>query len=526
MPFLKKKGSEGLTSKRKLSLLYMTVSLTANSAALVAASALYKATKSHEVSLERLATGSRINAAKDDPGSIHKVSRLTSETRGIQMGIKNALEFQSILDIADGTTSEISNLLQSLREKAILSMNSTYTTQNRADLQIDATQIIAGAEQAATAATYNNQKLTDGSFTSKTVALGGRASDQITLSLENAKTTVIGQYFISGTAHLKAGASNDTAAANDVTSQTLSITGKGNASVSITSGSSAKTAAAAINGKTATTGVSATASTVLKLDTLSNLASGKSVSFKIGTTQIASTLVTSSDLSALVSSINSSMTTTGVTAVLGSTNAELFLSNTDGSDILIDDFLTTNTADSTASLQVTAVNSRTRAEVGSAVSLNHQMASSTRQASIDSVMGIGHLEISYHKNFSMTGGASTSTLLARSNTVASTFVSSIDISTQSGAKTAVRVLDAALNKINEDRANIGASSSRISSATNFLTSINIPVSLSLSQIQDADFAQETLNLTKSQLIRNNAAAMLAQANSSMAAIQDKILGSL
>jgi flagellin len=126
----------------------------------------------------------------------------------------------------------------------------------------------------------------------------------------------------------------------------------------------------------------------------------------------------------------------------------------------------------------------------------------------------------------MTGGASTSTLLARSNTVASTFVSSIDISTQSGAKTAVRVLDAALNKINEDRANIGASSSRISSATNFLTSINIPVSLSLSQIQDADFAQETLNLTKSQLIRNNAAAMLAQANSSMAAIQDKILGSL
>ena len=172
------------------------------------------------------------------------------------------------------------------------------------------------------------------------------------------------------------------------------------------------------------------------------------------------------------------------------------------------------------------MNSRSGAEVGSAVTLLHQMASSSRQASVDSVLGIGQIEISYHKNFSMTGGAATATLLAQSNTSASSFVSSIDISTQSGSKTALRVLDSALTKISEARADIGALSSRINFASDFLTSINIPVSISLSQIQDADFAQETLNLTKSQLIRDNAAAMLAQANSSMIAIQDKILGGL
>ena len=503
----------------------MTVSLTANNAAFVAASALYKATKSHEASLERLATGSRINAAKDDPGSIHKVSRLTSETRGIQMGIRNAMEFQSVLDIADSTNSEISNLLQLLRQKAILSMNSTYTVQDRADLQIDATQIIAGADQLATVATYNDQKLTDGSFTSKTVALGATAAEQFTLSLKNAKTAALGQYYISGTAHLKVAASNDTAAVTDVTSQTLSITGKSTSSVSIGSGNSAKTAAAAVNATTATTGVSATASTTLKLDTLANLATGKSVSLKIGSTQIATTLVTSSDLSALASNINLKTASTGVTAVVGSSNAELLLSNTDGADILIDDFLTTNTADLSASLQVTAINSRTGAEVGSAVSVYHTI-STTRQASIDSVLAIGQLEIGYHKSFSMTGGASTSTLLAQSNTVASDFVSTIDISTQAGSTAALRVLDSALAKISEDRANIGALSTRINSASDFLTSIYIPVSISLSQIQDADFAQETLNLTKSQLIIDNAAAMLAQANSSMASIQDKILGGL
>ena len=504
----------------------MSISFTANNAAFIAASAMYQANKSHEAALERLATGRRINSAKDDPGAIHKLSRLTAEAREIQMSIRNALEFQSVLDIADNTNSEISNLLQSLREKAILSMNSTYTSQDRAELQIDATQIIAGAEQIASTATFNNQTLTDGTFTNKNLALGASAAEQITLSLENVRTAALGQYYISGTSHLKAGASNDTAAVNDVTSQTLSISGQTNSSISIGSGSSAKTAAAAVNAATATTGVSATASTSLKLDNLSNLASGKSISFKIGSTQIASTLVTSSDLSSLTSAINSSTATTGVTAVVGSSNAEILLSNTDGADILIDDFLTTNTADSTASLQVTAVNPRTGAETGSAVSLYHQMASSSRQASIDSVMAIGQLEIGYHKTFSMTGGAATSTLLAQNNTVNSDFVSAINISTQAGSTAAVRVLDSALTKISEERSNIGALASRIDFAIDFSTSVSIPISVSIAQIKDADFAQETLKLTKSQLIMDNAAAMLAQANKSMASIQEKIIGGL
>ena len=441
------------------------------------------------------------------------------------MGIRNALEFQSILSIGDNTNLEISNQLQSLREKAILAMNSTNSAQDRANLQTDAAQIIAGTDQLATLASYNNQTLTDGTFTSKNVNLGGSTAHPISISLDSAKTATLGQYYISGSAHLKVAASNDTAAATDVTSQTLSIAGKATASISIATGSSAKTAAATVNATTATTGVSATASTALKLDTLASLASGKSVSFKIGSTQIASTLVTASNLSALATSINLSTASTGVTAVVGSSNSELLLSNTDGSDILIDDFLTTNTADSSASMQVTAVNSRSGAEVGSAVSVYHVI-STSRQASIDSVLAIGQLEISYHKGFSMTGGASTSTLLAQSNTVASEFVSTIDISTQAGASAAVRVLDSALEKVNQNRASIGAMSSRLDSATNFLTAVNIPLSMSISQLRDTDFASETLNLTKSQLIMDNAAAMLAQANSSMGSIQQKILGGL
>ncbi len=504
----------------------MTVSLTANNAALIGASALYQANKNHEASMERLATGKRINSAKDDPGALQKVSILTAEARELQMGIRNALEFHNVLDIADNANSEISNLLQSLREQAILSMNSTNTSQGRAELQIDASQIIAGAEQIASTTAFNNQTLTDGTFTGKKLALGSSTVHHITLSLENTKTSNLGQYYISGTSHLKAGASNDTAAVNDVTSQTLNITGKANASISVGSGSSAKTAATAINATTATTGVSATASTSLKLHNLTNLASGKSISFKIGSTQIGSTLVTSSDLSSLTTAINASTAITGVTAVIGSSNSEVLLSNTDGSDILIDDFLTTNTADANAYLQVTALNPRTGAETGSAVSIYHQMASSSRQASIDSVIAIGQLEISYHKTFSMTGGAATSTLLAQNNTVNSAFVSAIDISTEAGATSAVRILDSALTKINEERANIGAAASRIDSAIDFSTSVSIPLNVSVSQLKDADFAQETLNLTKSQLIMDNAAAMLAQANKSMYSIQEKILGGL
>ena len=221
--------------------------------------------------------------------------------------------------------------------------------------------------------------------------------------------------------------------------------------------------------------------------------------------------------------INAQTNTTGVTAQLGSSNGELILSNSDGSDILIDDFISTNTADSTVTLDVTSIDARTGNEVGSAVSIADTVSGGSHQTTIDSVISVGQIELSSNKSFTVTGHDTTATKLVQNNTVNSSFIASVDISTQVEANNTVKTIDAAIKTVNEIRANLGATINRLSSSANHLTNVKIPKTQAYNQILDADFAQETLNLTKAQIIQNSAAAMLAQANSNAISMTKALL---
>ena len=99
----------------------------------------------------------------------------------------------------------------------------------------------------------------------------------------------------------------------------------------------------------------------------------------------------------------------------------------------------------------------------------------------------------------------------------------MDISTQVGANNTLKTIDAAIKSVHEIRANLGANINRLSSGANQLTDVKIPKTKAYNQILDADFAQETLNLTKAQIIQNSAAAMLAQANSNAISMTKALL---
>ena len=90
----------------------------------------------------------------------------------------------------------------------------------------------------------------------------------------------------------------------------------------------------------------------------------------------------------------------------------------------------------------------------------------------------------------------------------------ISISTQSGAQGAISTIDDAIGKVSDARAELGAVSNRLSSTINNLDQISVNLGASKGRIQDADFAAETSNLAKNQILQQAATAMLAQANAS------------
>ncbi|HRD92057.1 MAG TPA: flagellin [Accumulibacter sp.] len=92
-------------------------------------------------------------------------------------------------------------------------------------------------------------------------------------------------------------------------------------------------------------------------------------------------------------------------------------------------------------------------------------------------------------------------------------ISSVNLSTATGAQNAIATIDSALANINASRANLGAVQNRFSSVVSNLTTTSENVSASRSRIVDADFAVETANLTRSQILQQAGTAMLAQANS-------------
>ena len=500
----------------------MSLNPISNAGQQAAIRSLQKAENLADISMERLATGLRVNSSKDDPAAIRVSSRLLAEIKGIEQGLFNINKMQTALSISDQTNASIENDLQAIRELALQSANSTKDAHDRSMLQVEVASRKANADALAQNAAFNKIKLTDGTFINKVVQLTGSSNNQISVSVSSSRSSSIGEFYLLGSPHLKAGASGSTAI-SDVTSQTVVIAGKGSSTIDISSGSSAKTVASSINLALTTTGVAGISSTKIKLDNLSNLASGKAINFKIGTTTISNSIVTPSNLSNLMVNINAQTNTTGVTAQLGSSNGELILSNSDGSDILIDDFISTNTADSTVTLDVTSIDARTGSEVGSAVSIADTVSGGSHQTTIDSVIAVGQVELTSNKSFSITGHDATATKLLQNNTVNTSFIDSVDISTQVGASNTVKTIDAAILTVNEIRANLGAYINRLSSSANHLTDIKIPKTKAYNQIIDADFAKEMLNLTKAQIIQNSAAAMLAQANSNAISMTKALL---
>jgi len=502
----------------------MALSVGTNTGALMAQAAASSVNKSMENSMERLSTGKRINSASDDAAGVAIASRLTSEIRGTNMAIRNAMDGQALIDTAEGAHIEVENILQRMRELAVQSGNDTNSDVDRDNLQSEITQLQTEINRISSTTSWAGINLMDGSFTNKKlqVGSGSSTSHQISTSLGSMSAASIGSNRVDGVGFASA-ASTTAKETKDTT--TFNVTGpNGGTSITMTAADSVKTVAATANTKISDTGVTAVAVNNMKL-----LAVGTgTVSFNLtgdALAAISANVASASDLTALRDAINASAGTSGVTAAFnGTVKSELILTDHDGDDILIDTFSSDSAGSQTAKVQ--AMNFGATAVTGSEITIKEAVNDSTVVTGTIRLESAGAFTVDAETDGTnaisdaVTGyfGNATST----SSTLAA--VSAVDISTLSGSQSAIDALDGALRMVSSQRSDLGAISNRIDSTVNNLTNMSANLSAGRGRIEDADFAAETTNLAKTQILQQASTAMLAQANASKQGVLSLLQG--
>ena len=466
--------------------------------------------------MERLSSGIRINSAKDDAAGLAISTRMTASIRGISAAIRNANDGISLTQTAEGSLSQISDSLQRIRELAVQSANTGNNSSDRAAMNNEATQLIAEIDRVASNTTYNGIKLLDGTFQNQDlqVGAGNGSNDRISISIGNAKSSALG---VGSTSSYSTVLDADSTSGTPVAVTTalaaggLSINGYAvGASTSdgvsyvedsddVTDEGSAIAIASAINAVSGSTYVTATAD--------SNVVDGLAATGFATAITAGDVILNGVDLGAvaeagdaaergsqMAAAINAVSDQTGVTATFSTSTGAVELTAVDGRNIV----LTTLTSASTGVTGLAYGGDNTEV-IRSTVSLSSTSADGITIGDVDGLSATASGFTVGYEEATVTVGAG---------------VSSLDLTTASGSQEALTTLDSAINTITDFRAAMGAYQNRLTASIANLETTSMNLSASRSRILDTDYAKETTNLAKSQIIQQAATAMLAQANQS------------
>ena len=453
-----------------------------NISSLTAQRNLMSSQASLSTSMQRLSSGLRINSAKDDAAGLAISERMSSQIRGSNQAARNANDGISLAQTAEGDLAQIGNNLQRMRELAVQSSNATNSTSDRAALDGEVQALSAEIDRTAQNSSFNGNKLLDGTFAVQKFQVGanGTASDTITVSsIASTRTSAIGGYAASVTG----GVTIAPLTAGDLT---LNGTAVGPSVAGLAAGQSTGSAYAigfAINSVASQSGVTATvqAATVTGVaataaSPLTNSSTTTINGIRIG--DIASGATAAAQGANAAAAINLVSTQSGVTATADSAG-KVTLAAADGRDIVV----------------------------------GAGLAGASTGLSAGTTTGKINLSSTSSTGITIAGAAPTAAGLVAGTTVATaSMISSMNVLTASSASLALNTIDGALASVNSSRAALGALQNRFTSVVTSLQTTGENLSASRSRIQDADFAAETANLSRAQVLQQAGTAMVAQAN--------------
>jgi len=481
--------------------------------------------------LQRLSSGLRINSAKDDAAGLAISDRFTTQIRGLDQAVRNANDGISLAQTSESALAEVSNNLQRIRELAVQSANATNSASDRAALDQEVQQRIAEIDRIASQSSFNGRKVLDGTFGNATFQVGANVGETIGVNLSTSvRATTIGKTadyvggstyntslavgqqgtavstvaFVSGDLTLAIGTGS-------ATSIGASVAGAGNGQ----SAASAYAKAQAINGA-GINGLTATADTTVQLDLGTTAVAGTETDYDLTINSVAVyssyNAVTGGALTAdqLVAAINANASATGVVASYDSSNTRVTLTASDGRDIAITQGNVTNANQGLGAAEGTNNSANTTSmAAGAGATATQTYVGSIRLTAADQIVVGGGTPAK---------AGFTATSLALGNAA----LNSASVTTVAGANTTITRVDAALTSVSNLRSTFGAIQNRFESTIANLSSISENLTASRSRIMDADFAAETANLTRSQILQQAGIAILAQAN----AVPQTVLGLL
>ncbi len=469
--------------------------------------------------MDRLSSGLRINSAKDDAAGLAIADRMTSQVRGLDQAVRNANDGISLSQTAEGALQETTNILQRMRVLAVQSANDTNSAADRDNLQKEVVQLQSELNRIANTTTFNSKKLLDGSFSGQQFHIGAQANETISVNITGVTTETIGnERFVSNATGATALSGAKAGTVNNATAQILTIAGTlGNENVPVTIGQSAKSIADRVNDKSEDTGVTANAISTAELSTF---AAAGAISFNLyGQNETEGARVTANitdpaDVTVLVAAINSQSGKTGITATINDSKNGVVLKNTEGFDITIDDFQHDG---ATKTVSLSGLD-----EAGAVAGVAETL---TGGGANEATVG-GRIEFDSNVGFTVKSDVAVQITIDDTSAKGSTLqkVADIDIGSQAGSNKALSIIDGALAKVSDSRASLGAVQNRFSSTISNLENVSQNVSAARSRIQDADFAKESANLAKGQILQQAGTAMLAQANASSQNVMSLLQG--
>ena len=435
--------------------------------------------------IQRLSSGLRINSAKDDAAGLAISDRMTAQINGLNQAARNANDGISLAQVADGALASVTDNLQRMRELAVQSANATNSSSDRAALQQEVSQLETEIDRVSTQTQFNGINLLDGSFTAQQFQIGANSGQTIAISsIPSARASALGVYQGFNVTNQSIGTASNTP-------QALSVTIGGTAIALGTVAVDAKAQAAAITSADIPgMVVSANATTVAAGTSTAAATVAGTATYTINGIAIPITGATgggalSSNRANALAAINSQSAATGVVAT--DTGSGISLTAADGRNVAVTYAAGGFTGSAAADFGLPATST-----TGGTLNISYSAPTGT----------------SGNVVFAQTGGLSSTTAIAATGTS----VSAMDVSTVAGANAALTAIDAALQSVNASRATLGAVQNRFSATIENLQTGSENTTASRSRIQDTDFAAETANLSRAQVLQQAGTAMVAQAN--------------
>ena len=444
----------------------MTV-INTNIGALTARAYATKANDKMQASMERLSSGLRINGAADDAAGLAVANKMKSQMIGIKMVIRNSLDGISLVQTAESGMSEISNMILRMRELAVQMENGIYTSKDRDNAQLEVNALLQEIDKIASNTKFNDVDLLDGNY-DQIIRAGNTNAETIRLRVDSLKTS-------------------DVAKIKEFASEEAMIeSGQGVPAVH------SSIARAYMNGF---------------FNQSADGADGVDTDGSDTDLQVQDGVLATIDTSILSSTFQEKFKRDNLgTFSLGGTNAADFTINSKTGKVTLkstvdwdylsgDDRPITGDGNGTSS-----IGEQMSLGAGGENFKTFTIIYKTREDLANSAAG--HIE------------TVNLTLKEQSGTQAETQLDDIKVETGAEATRAVETLDKALGEVSSAQAKLGAIQNRLQHNIDNLSKGAMLTEQSVGRVIDANFATETSNLSKQQILSQAATAMLAQANQS------------